>query len=244
MRIKIVTFNIHKGFSWFNRKVTLEEMKIHLQALGADIVCLQEVLGWHELSAPRPQFEILADRVWSHYAYGKNAVYSKGHHGNAILSQFPLESFENIDLSNHRFERRGLLHGVVSCPDWKGRRVHVLTAHLDLLAWGRKRQLAKLCEAIRSRVPPDEPLILAGDFNDWSEELSVGLQEGAGLKEVFLERTGDHARTFPSWWPRLKLDRIYVKGFRVCEVETLSGSPWSRLSDHLALSATLEEESV
>jgi endonuclease/exonuclease/phosphatase family metal-dependent hydrolase len=244
VRIKIVTFNIHKGFSWFNRKVPLEEMKTHLQALGADIVCLQEVLGWHELFAPRPQFEILADRVWSHYAYGKNAVYSKGHHGNAILSQFPFESYENLDLSNHRFERRGLLHGVVSCPEWGGKRVHVMTVHLDLLAAGRTRQLNKVCEAIRSRIPKEEPVILAGDFNDWSEELSSELREKAGLREAFLDRTGEHARSFPAFWPYLKLDRIYVRGLRVTGVETLSGPLWSRLSDHLALSATLEEEST
>jgi endonuclease/exonuclease/phosphatase family metal-dependent hydrolase len=243
VRIKIVTFNIHKGFSWFNQKVTLEEMKTHLQALGADMVCLQEVLGWHELFAPRPQFEFLADRVWTHYAYGKNAVYSKGHHGNAILSRFPFESYENLDLSNHRFERRGLLHGVVSCPEWNGRKVHIMTAHLDLLSWGRERQLTKLCEAIRARVPEGEPLILAGDFNDWAEELGAGLDERAGLREVFLDRNGEHARTFPAVWPYLKLDRIYVRGFRVLEVETLSGLPWSRLSDHLALAAVLEEDS-
>jgi endonuclease/exonuclease/phosphatase family metal-dependent hydrolase len=240
MRFKLVTFNIHKGFSWLNRRVTLEEMKIHLRSLGADIVCLQEVMGWHEVFAPRPQFEFLADEVWSHYAYGKNAVYTKGHHGNAILSQFPFESHENLDLSNHRFERRGLLHGVVTCPEWKGQRLHIMTAHLDLLSGGRWKQARKLCDAVRSRIPAGDPLIVAGDFNDWSQELSPWLREQVGLREVFLEHAGFHARTFPALWPVMKLDRIYVRGLRVSEVETLAGPPWSYLSDHLALAAVLE----
>jgi endonuclease/exonuclease/phosphatase family metal-dependent hydrolase len=242
MKFKLVTFNIHKGFSGFNRRVTLEEMKGHLQALRADIVCLQEVLGWHEVFAKQPQFEILADRIWSHYAYGKNAVYSSGHHGNAILSHFPFESHENFDLSNHRFERRGLLHGVVSCPEWEGKRLHLMTVHLDLLSRGRWKQFEKICSAIEGRVPEGEPLILAGDFNDWSGELTPALHSRVRLREAFVESRGRHAKSFPARFPLLGLDRIYVRGLSVGATETLSGPPWSDLSDHLALSAELEFE--
>jgi endonuclease/exonuclease/phosphatase family metal-dependent hydrolase len=239
MKIKVMTLNIHKGFSLFNQRSILNELKAEIKTLGVDLVCLQEVLGEHRVHAKRPQFEMIADQIWKHYAYGKNAVYSNGHHGNAILSQFPFVEFENFDISNHRFERRGVLHGVVSAPEWKGRRVHVMTVHLDLLAGGRKRQVERLMGLIRMRVKPSEPLIVAGDFNDWGEGLSERLFSEVGLLEAHYEHFGEHARTFPSAYPVLKLDRIYIRDFHVESVRRLSGAPWDSLSDHLALVSDL-----
>ena len=40
--------------------------------------------------------------------------------------------------------------------------------------------------------------------------------------------------------PLLRLDRIYVRGFRVNLSTVHKGKPWSKLSDHLAISAELE----
>ncbi|MGZ3709925.1 MAG: endonuclease/exonuclease/phosphatase family protein, partial [Bdellovibrionota bacterium] len=64
-------------------------MRDALRAERADLVFLQEVLGEHEIHSRTvqgwpagPQFEFLADELWPHFAYGKNAAYSAGHHGN------------------------------------------------------------------------------------------------------------------------------------------------------------------
>jgi hypothetical protein len=239
MKFKVLTLNIHKGFSLWNQKLIMEELKSHIRDLGADLVLLQEVLGQHQEYALQSQFEFLADEIWDHYAYGKNAAYSKGHHGNAILSHFPFSHYENIDISNHRFERRGILYGVVSCPEWKERRLHVMTVHLDLLSWGRKKQIDRLCRLVEERVPLGEPLLVAGDFNDWREELSLVLGARLGLKETHLTLKGAHAQTFPSKYPILRLDRIYARGLEMEAVSCLSGAPWSELSDHLALFAEM-----
>ena len=108
--LHIATYNIHKGFSFFNQRIVLHEMRDKLRALGTDIIFLQEVVGAHHKHAIRfsnwpsnPQYEFLADSVWQDFAYGKNAVYAEGHHGNAILSRFPIIRWENIDISAHRF---------------------------------------------------------------------------------------------------------------------------------------------
>jgi len=240
MKLQLLTLNIHKGFSFFNRRSTLDGLKDSIRGLGVDVVCLQEVLGEHERNAKRPQFEHLADSIWSHYAYGKNSVYTQGHHGNAILSRFPIESHENFDISNHRLERRGILHATLAAPDWNGKRLHVMTLHLDLLAIGRKRQLERLVELVARRVPPGEPLVVAGDFNDWTEDATDALLEKAGLEEVFLRCTGEHARTYPAPYPLLRLDRIYVRGIAVESVRRVDGEPWASLSDHLGLVAGLD----
>jgi endonuclease/exonuclease/phosphatase family metal-dependent hydrolase len=39
--------------------------------------------------------------------------------------------------------------------------------------------------------------------------------------------------------PVLRLDRIYVRGFSVKRAEVHFGAPWSKISDHAALSAHL-----
>ena len=89
--------NTHKGFTFFNRKFILPELRDAVHSVSADIVFLQEVMGDHALHAARvthwpaaPHYEFLADTMWPDFAYGRNAVYPDGHHGNAVLSKFPI----------------------------------------------------------------------------------------------------------------------------------------------------------
>src|ERR1700694_1273569 len=121
--LQVVTYNIHKGLSLFNRRLVIHELRDRLRTLGADIVFLQEVQGTHDRNAVRhgdwpaePQTEFLADAVWGDFAYGRNAVYDHGHHGNAILSRYPILSAENQDVSSHSRARRGLLHCEIGIP--------------------------------------------------------------------------------------------------------------------------------
>lgn len=241
----MLSYNIHKGFSQ-SRKFVLAQIKQAIREVGADLVFLQEVIGEHQGHQKRvkdwpveTQLEYLADSLWTHHAYGKNAVYTEGHHGNAILSQFPFSFFENIDVSTNRFERRGLLHGIIDI-ETSADPLHVICLHLDLLDRGRKIQIQKLCERIEQHVPHEAPLIIAGDFNDWNESLSDPLEEILDVREVFKEKSGAHARSFPSWLPLLPLDRIYCRGLSIIESRCLQGPPWNSLSDHNALYAELE----
>ena len=186
----------------------------------------------------QPQFEYLADSLWPHFAYGKNSVYESGHHGNAILSKYPFTFWENIDISTNKLEKRGLLHGIVEIPH-KRKPLHVICVHLGLLETERKIQVRKMCARIAQHVPEDEPLIVSGDFNDWRLRVSEPLKKTVSVKEVFEDLYGSHARTFPSWLPALRLDRIYCRGFRIVEANCFTGKPWSKLSDHAALYADL-----
>src|SRR4051794_40898968 len=178
--LHIATYNIHKGFSFFKRRLVIHEMRDHLRALGADLVFLQEVQGGHKRHASRfenwpeqPQHEFLADSIWTDFAYGRNSVYDAGHHGNAILSRFPITSWSNEDISEHRFESRGLLHCEIEIPEWK-EKLHCVCVHLGLLAHHRSRQLRATQSHIQDLVPRDAPLIVAGDFNDWAHHAQGG----------------------------------------------------------------------
>jgi len=84
------------------------------------------------------------------------------------------------------------------------------------------------------------PIVVAGDFNDWRQRATRVLADRLGMQEVTAVYGDRPARTFPSLLPVLRLDRIYVRGFSVVEASVHIGPPWSLLSDHLALGATLK----
>ena len=242
LRLRVATLNIHKGLSLFNRRMVIHELREGLRKLEADIVFLQEVQGLHEKNALRfgawpraAQHEFLADEGWQH-AYGRNAVHDHGHHGNAILSRFPIVSSDNHDVSTHRFESRGLLHCRIAVPGLE-QPLDCACIHLSLDERGRRRQLDAMANHLPG--PGDAPLIVAGDFNDWRHSASGAMSARLGLAEASVMHHGRPARTFPSILPVLPLDRIYVRGFGVLGAEAHRGAPWRLLSDHIAVSADL-----
>jgi endonuclease/exonuclease/phosphatase family metal-dependent hydrolase len=241
--LTVMTVNIHKGFSFFNRRFILPELRDAVRKVGADIVFLQEVLGHpRDGEAPlsgwpeAPHYEFLADDIWPQYAYGRNAVSPQGHHGNALMSKFPIVHDQNHDVSIAGPEKRGLLHCVLRLPGMPVE-VHVICVHLGLLEGHRQQQLAMLCAMVRGEVPPGAPLIVAGDFNDWRRRADAILWQGARLREVFVTAYGVPAKTFPARLPLLALDRIYVRNASAHLPVVLPRKPWSHLSDHAPLAA-------
>jgi endonuclease/exonuclease/phosphatase family metal-dependent hydrolase len=262
MKLRIATYNIHKGVSSFRNQPRIHALKQALSSMEADITFLQEVQGRHDRFAMRhatrwpeeAQHRFLAGDSL-HSAYGMNAVYDHGHHGNALLSCYPIALARNQDVSDHAFEARGVLHCEVQTPLGP---VHCYVVHLGLFSGSRKRQTTALIEAVQSSAPSGAPIVIAGDFNDWTNQLSETLREHLGVMEVFDENLPSRgfgtylrqlsgrgtkikpARTFPAALPWLRLDRIYVRGFRVEAAQVLHGPMWARLSDHAPIIASLE----
>ncbi|MDF9617978.1 endonuclease/exonuclease/phosphatase family protein [Pseudomonas entomophila] len=233
--LTVMTLNVHKGFTPFNRRFILPELREAVRATGADLVFLQEVHGSQRRHASRhpgwpeaPQYEFLADSMWPQFAYGRNAVYPHGDHGNALLSKFPIRDHVNLDVSVHGNEERGLLHCLLDVPGQGP--VHAICVHLGLREGQRQRQV-ELLLALLGRLPPAEPVIVAGDFNDWR------LKADALLAGHLVEAFGTPARSFPARLPLLRLDRIYLRNARAEQARVLSRYPWSHLSDHAPLVA-------
>ena len=237
--LNVLTINTHKGFTAFNRRFILPELRDAVRSVSADIVCLQEVMGAHEVHPlhienwpDTTHYEFLADTMWSDYAYGRNAVYPDGHHGNAVLSKYPIKSYRNLDVSITGPERRGLLHCVLDVPGHEN--VHAICVHLSLLESHRQLQIVLLNQLLKS-LPPDDPVIIAGDFNDWKEQGNAMLSQRDDLHEVFERHHGKLARTYPARWPLLRLDRIYLRNASSHHPTILGHKPWPHLSDHLPL---------
>ena len=244
--LTVMTVNIHKGFTSFNRRFILPELRDAVRKVGADVVFLQEVTGTHQEHGRKvggawpdaPHYEFLADDIWPQFAYGKNMVYPKGHHGNAVMSKFPIVHYQNHDVSIAGPEKRGLLHCVIRIPG-QARDVHVICVHLGLAENHRQQQLDLLCAMVRSEVPENEPLVVAGDFNDWRRRANAVLWDEVGLREVFVTAYGEAAKTFPAIFPLLSLDRIYVRNCSVHLPVVLPRRPWAHLSDHAPLAAEI-----
>ena len=243
--LHIATYNIHKGFSQFNRRMMVHELRERLRHLSPDIVFLQEVQGLHLGHAERhanwpgqPQHEFLAEDLWSASAYGQNMIYDHGHHGNAILSRFPILHAHNQDVTHLQFEKRGMLHCRIELP--QGPAAHCVCVHLSLFGHSRRRQMDALADYLDRLDQPDAPLIVAGDFNDWRSHACEHLARRLHLQEVFSHAVGGRpVRSFPAAMPMFRLDRIYVRGFNVQSTAVHYGPPWSAISDHAALSAFL-----
>ncbi len=250
-QFKILTYNVHKGFDIGNQAFVLHQIRDALRETEADILFLQEMQGEHTEHPHRypnwpqcSQAEFLAEQTWPHAVYGKNAVYSSGHHGNAILSKYALCRWENINVSPFVWASRSLLHGVIQLPDQRNTELHIICIHLGLIGMERRRQFKQLCQRIEQCVPLAAPLIIAGDFNDWTGQAEKRFYKQFALNEAYQTLHQRYARTFPVWMPFLTMDRIYYRGFRALDCERLKDSPWNRLSDHAPLLATLELENV
>lgn len=248
--LRVATYNIHKGVRGVGprRRLEIHNLQLGIEALDADLVFLQEVRSFNHSEARRfprtsrngfswpeqGQADFLAPDGYD-AAYRTNAVTRVGEHGNALLSRWPIGDVGHHDVSDHRFEQRGLLHVPVH---WGEQRLHAIVAHLGLMHAGRVRQVQRIADYIEREVPPDEPLVLAGDFNDWGGKLD------APMRAMGLERAssvgGVSTLTFPSAVPLFSLDRIYTRGFVCRHSYVPRGRAWARMSDHLPLVAELE----
>ncbi len=238
--VRVATYNIHKGVQGLGpvRRLEIHNLAHAVEQFDADIVCLQEVRSHHrkfERYFTRwPELDQAGYLSPEGYeaVYRTNAVTRHGEHGNALLSRWPVIGVGHTDVSDHRFEQRGLLHAQLLV---EGVDVHVVVVHLGLIHASRERQVQRLGQFIAREVPASAPLIVAGDFNDWSAQL---LKPMAALDLRTFE--GIRLPTYPARLPLLHLDRIFARGLRPVSAHVPHGLAWRRMSDHLPLIADLE----
>lgn len=238
LRLRVATYNIHKGVGGLGpaKRLRIHHIAEALQEVGPDLVFLQEVQGEHRRHAERfanwpgmGQHAFLAGPLGLYSAYRTNAITRVGEHGNALLSRYPIADVFHADISDHRFEQRGLLHCRVALGH---RMVHCVVVHLGLLGGSRTRQERLLHDYVQKNVPVTAPLVIAGDFNDWRQRI------GTHLRELNVQEIGV-GQTFPARMPWLSLDRVYQRGFDVQHVQVLHGPRWARLSDHAPVIADM-----
>lgn len=224
MRIRIVTYNIHRAIG-VDRRFRPERIVQILSHYRPDLVLLQEV----DEGAPRSReldlaCELAKELGFPYYAVGHNVSLRKGRYGNATLSRFPILRERNIDLTiesqriGGSWIRRGCQHTSLSI-DGDGRHLEVFNLHLGLSARERDRQVRLLASSAEFRsLAPHVPTLVGGDFNDWRSLLRPVFTERLGFAcatDGKARRNGAlhrALRTYPSFSPQGGLDRIYYRG--------------------------------
>ncbi len=226
--MRVITYNLHKARR-AGRSI-LEEAGDALRAREPDVLLCQEVFQTH--CSTERQAHVLAEQLGFEHAFGPNKFYPAGCHGNATFTRLPVLRAYNIDVSQSRFEKRGILHTHL---EWNDSVLEILNTHFSLTGRQRKLQLEALLDAVPNG---DVPVLVAGDFNDWHGLLDRRIDRERHLRSALDAMRPQERRTFPAKRPFLALDRIYYRGLELVDARVLRGAPWDVLSDHLPVEAT------
>ncbi len=239
MELRVVSYNLRKGKGARgnapHHRAVVGEIGRRLAERRPDILLCQEVFHGHR-GRRVSQSSVLAERLGTDHRYEANATYARGHHGNATLCRHRIAEHRVYDISTNPVEKRGALYTRIDA----GRRpVHVLNVHLGLNRWQRRRQIVKIARILESHARPGDPVLLGGDFNDWTGFLDPFVIGTLGLTNVMHLLSARERRTWHSRRPLFSLDRLYVRNIEPREVRVLAGAPWDRLSDHLPIEVVL-----
>jgi len=242
VRLRLLTWNVHKGIGGLDRRYRPERIVSVLEHYAPDIVLLQEVDDGARRSRRDRQVDLFGRALsMQHRAFFPNVqVRGGGAYGNAVISRFPIAAARNLDLTFPGRKCRSALYAQIHLPRPHGgrpRSLHAFNLHLGLAGFERRWQLERFfADHPFAGLTPRAPVIVGGDFNDvWGR-----------LGRIFFEPAAFHvperpARTFPAWAPVRALDAIYVRGdLRVHHLFRSHLREARFASDHLPLSSELE----
>ena len=225
--IHVVSYNMRKGKGVRGSRPRLEELVDSLGHLDSDLLLCQEVFHEH---AGVDQTGEMAQALRLSPRYEPNATYRRGHHGNATLSRLDILAHENRDISPNRIERRGILYTRLGL--WEGGHIHVFNTHFALTQRQRIRQARELGAMLERLTQSTDPVIIGGDFNDWTGRVDPLIREEGDLRNAMASLPTKERRTWSTRRPLWALDRLYYRNLDLIQVRVLRRSPWDRLSDH------------
>ncbi len=239
MKLRIVTWNIHKGIGGVDRRYRIERIVELLESYEPDVALLQEVADHTPMSRFDYQVEVLADKLgMPHAAFRPEHRFRVGGYGNAILSRWPISDVHHVDLTIGRRKKRGVLQAKTRVRlNGGSRTVFLHNMHLGLAGSERGQQLERFLRSHPfARLHERTPIVVGGDLNDLWGSLGPKFLLPRGFR-----RAGALINTFPAILPVRPLDAIFVRGDLTvgrafCPRSRLAG----QASDHRPVIAELD----
>jgi endonuclease/exonuclease/phosphatase family metal-dependent hydrolase len=240
-----MTYNVHRCVGRGGRDSTGDVAALCREA-APDLVALQEVDGPGEGQAPGEH--VGADHARDvAAALGMTLLFCRtfrrgvGYYGHALLSRGPLELVRVTTFpASHHGEPRGAIWARTRVA---GRRLDVVSTHLGVMRRERQEQSQELLGASWLGSPEmGRSRLLCGDLNAVPNATTYRRIAGARLRDAQRRLPGHGPRaTFPSAWPFLRLDHVFVSDdLHVRQVTVPHDARARRASDHLPLIVDLE----
>jgi endonuclease/exonuclease/phosphatase family metal-dependent hydrolase len=228
--VTVATYNIHRCIGTDGRYDATRVVEV-LREIDAGIVALQEVENRGDATHDSLQLDYLATALQMQSVPGLRIVRHWKEYGNALLTRFPVLDLHRHNISVTWREPRGAIDATL---DVDGSPLRVLATHLGLGRIERRFQTMQLARLIDAGDPA-LPCLVLGDMNEWfpySRHLAwIDRRLGANVPRA----------TFPSRWPFLKLDRLWLRPMAALTDVRVHTSPRARVaSDHLPLSGSLD----
>ncbi len=233
--LRIVTYNVHRCVGCDGQLSPARVARL-LARLEPDLVALQELDVARARTGHADQPRVLAEYLRMQFHFHPAVRWESEHYGDAVLSRWPLEVVRAAALptlpGRPWLERRGALWVRVDCG---GSEVQVINTHLGL---GRRERLAQ----VKALLGPEwlgnaackGPRVLCGDFNTWPGTDAYRRLRGAlgGQRAP----NGEAGATFPSRWPLVRLDHVFLSDEWVVRAVKVPRDRLARVaSDHLPL---------
>lgn len=196
--IVVATYNIHSCIGT-DGKYFPERISSVINEISPDIMGLQEVDDGYFNPNKLDQLTIIKRQTGLIPYLGTTLRRGQASYGNVLLTRWPVNHIKRLDISVGDRENRGLLITEISFKEIKTR---IFLTHLGLVRKERRIQIDEILSELT--LKHDECSILLGDFNEWwwFSRLFREIDKKMGKSKAI--------RTFPTQFPMLTLDRIWV----------------------------------
>ena len=236
-RLRVATYNVHGcvGIDGHRSESRIAEV---IASMSVDIAGLQELDLGRARSAHADQAALIANQLGWKYYFHPAMRSGDEQYGNAIVSRFPivLQRAAELPGSAPWYCREQRVAIWMKAETALGP-VHLINSHFGLSRVERRLQAQLLIgTAWLGAISPGEPAILLGDLNSVRTSRAYRLIT-TQLRDVrTLVRPAGAFRTFPTRFPSLAVDHIFVNAALSPTKLTVHRTPLSRLaSDHFPL---------
>ncbi|MBB3317600.1 endonuclease/exonuclease/phosphatase family metal-dependent hydrolase [Rhizobium sp. BK181] len=235
--LRILTYNVHSCIGT-DRRLDPNRIAEVIAQSKADIIALQELDVGRKRTGGIDQAQTIASLLKMESHFHPALHVREERYGDAILTALPTKLVRAGSLPSVG-ETRGAIWAEVTA---QGHRLNVINTHLGLRAGDRRRQVSTLLGEnwMGSAAFRALPAIICGDLNAVGSSAAYR-HLAQHFQDAQLMAPRKPRPTFPSRFPLLRLDHIFVsEGFGVTASEIQTNLLARQASDHLPLMVELD----